>query len=156
MSEVSSARTSASIVSGYFNPLHLGHLALMEAAQEITGYLIVIVNNDAQQIAKKGRAITPQDQRATLVRALRVVDDAIISIDEDNSVTRTLASIRDRHRDWDLYFCNGGDRFDPDAIPSNEAERCRELGIHMRFGIGGTEKIDSSSRLLSVMSQSDD
>ena len=60
MSEVSSARTSASIVSGYFNPLHLGHLALMEAAQEITGYLIVIVNNDAQQIAKKGRAIAPK------------------------------------------------------------------------------------------------
>ena len=155
MTEPSSKRKASSIVSGYFNPLHLGHLALMETARGLTGHLIVIVNNDLQQMSKKGRTITPEDQRLALVKALRVVDEAMVSIDGDDSVTRTLTSIRAQHPDWDLFFCNGGDRVDPDAIPGNEAEVCRSLGIHMRFGVGGTEKIDSSSRLLAAIAEND-
>lgn len=140
-----------SIVSGYFNPLHVGHLALMESARDITGRLIVIVNNDIQQVAKKGKAITPEDQRLLLVKAMRVVDEAIVSLDNDNSVTKTLTAIRLSHPSAPLYFCNGGDRADPEGIPANEAGICRELNIEMRFGVGGTEKLDSSSRLLSAM-----
>lgn len=142
----------ASIVSGYFNPMHVGHLAMMEAAQEITGYLIVIVNNDDQQVMKKGKVITEQEPRLRIVRALRIVDEALIAVDDDNSVSASLAAIRDSHPDWELIFCNGGDRVDPDALPSKEAALCAELGIEMRFGVGGNEKMDSSTRILSAMS----
>lgn len=144
--------TKYSIVSGYFNPLHLGHLKLMQAARALSSRLIVIVNNDFQQVAKKGLVITPADQRLTIVQALRVVDEALISLDDDDSVTATLTHIRRTYPQADLQFCNGGDRFEPSAIPGNEAQVCRDLGITMHFGIGGEEKLDSSSRLLSAMS----
>lgn len=137
-----------SIVSGYFSPLHVGHLVLMEAARELTGHLIVVVNNDVQQAVKKGRVITPEDQRLRVVRALRIVDEAFVSVDLDASVTESLRDVRRRYPDAELHFCNGGDRRDIGLVPENEARGCAEAGITMHFGIGGTNKLDSSSRML--------
>ena len=76
----------SSIVSGYFNPLHVGHLDMMEAARSLTGYLVVIVNNDAQQMLKKGKIIQSLDDRLRIVRALRVADDGIGAVDQDATV----------------------------------------------------------------------
>jgi cytidyltransferase-like protein len=135
-----------SIVSGYFNPLHVGHLRMMEAAAEMADRLIVIVNNDRQQMLKKGRIITPLDDRLEIVRALRIVDEAVPAIDEDATVKLTLASLRDRYPSTALTFANGGgDRSTPSAIA--EAEVCKALGIDLRLGVGGREKADSSSRI---------
>ncbi|MDO5503454.1 MAG: adenylyltransferase/cytidyltransferase family protein [Actinomycetia bacterium] len=142
----------AAIVSGYFNPLHIGHLQMMEAAHELgDGYLIVIVNNDAQQEMKKGKVIFDEATRLRLVAALRVVGDAFVAVDEDGSVTASLRKVRADYPDTALVFCNGGDRRDPDAMPTNESAVCAELGIEMAFGVGGEDKADSSSRVLEAL-----
>ncbi|MGH3169816.1 MAG: adenylyltransferase/cytidyltransferase family protein [Trebonia sp.] len=140
----------ASIVSGYFNPVHVGHLRMMEAARAMTGRLIVIVNNDAQQTLKKGRVILPLDDRIEVVRALRVTDEAVAAVDDDPTVKRTLRLIRERHPGTALIFANGGD--DRSGVSQiSETEVCRELGIELRFGVGGDEKADSSSRIIAAL-----
>jgi cytidyltransferase-like protein len=140
----------SSIVSGYFNPLHVGHLRMMEAARRLTGRLIVIVNNDPQQMLKKGRIVIPLDDRLEIVRALRVTDEAIASIDEDATVKGTLRAIRKKYPEAELIFANGGDRSSASRI--SEADVCEELGIALRFGVGGEEKADSSTRIIAAMS----
>src|ERR1700728_804756 len=132
-----SAMLRISIVSGYFNPLHVGHMRMMEAAAEMADHLIVIVNNDEQQMMKKGRIITSLDDRLEVVRALRIVD-------EDATVKQTLASIRERYPAASVTFANGGDRSTTSVVA--EAEVCEALGIALQLGVGGTEKADSSSR----------
>jgi cytidyltransferase-like protein len=134
-----------SIVSGYFNPIHVGHIRMMEAAAEMADHLIVIVNNDEQQVMKKGRIITGLDDRLEIVRALRIVDEAVAAIDDDATVKQTLASIRERYPSAALTFANGGDRSSTSVIA--EAELCEKLGIDIQLGVGGTEKADSSSRI---------
>ena len=139
----------ASIVSGYFNPLHQGHLDLFEAAQARSGYLIVIVNNDRQQILKKGRVIQTEEIRARIVRALRVVDDVYIAVEDGPGIDGSFDLIRSEYPDTELEFCNGGDRRNVDELPANEVEAGARNNIAMLYGIGGTDKADSSSRILS-------
>jgi len=149
---MSGDKRRASIVSGYFNPLHVGHLRMMEAARALTGHLIVIVNNDEQQILKKGRIILPLADRLEIVRALRVTDDAIASVDDDSTVKRTLRAIRECYPHTELVFANGGnDRSNTTEI--SESEVCAELGIELRFGVGGEEKADSSTRIIAALTE---
>lgn len=144
----------ASIVSGYFGPLHQGHLDMFEAARERTGYLIVIVNNDAQQTLKKGRVIQHDVVRARIVGALRAVDDVIVAVDDGPSIARSLDAVRGAYPDTELEFCNGGDRKDIDSLPADEVESAQRNRISMHYGIGGYEKADSSTRLLAAMNES--
>jgi glycerol-3-phosphate cytidylyltransferase/D-beta-D-heptose 7-phosphate kinase/D-beta-D-heptose 1-phosphate adenosyltransferase len=118
---------------------------MMEAAAETADHLIVIVNNDEQQMMKKGRIITSLDDRLEVVRALRIVDEAVAALDEDATVKQTLASIRERYPAASVTFANGGDRSTTSAVA--EAEVCEALGIALQLGVGGTEKADSSSRI---------
>jgi cytidyltransferase-like protein len=142
----------ASIVSGYFNPLHHGHLDLFEAAAARSGYLIVIVNNDEQQVLKKGRVIQEQDVRARIVRALRVVDDVFVSVDNGPGLDRTFDEIRSAYPDTVLEFCNGGDRRpDGDQLPTDELVAAQRNDITLHYGIGGTNKADSSTRILAEL-----
>ena len=142
-----SARRVA-IVSGYFNPLHIGHLDMMEAARALADALMVIVNNDVQQQAKKGKVITTETDRLRVVEALRVTDAAMVAVDEDGSVAASLELIHSTYPGLELTFCNGGDR-DPAAVPIPTAEGavCERLGIQMAWGVGGDTKADSSSRI---------
>ncbi|WP_037316628.1 adenylyltransferase/cytidyltransferase family protein [Amycolatopsis orientalis] len=141
----------ASIVSGYFNPLHQGHLDLFEDAQARSGYLIVIVNNDHQQVLKKGRVIQTEDIRARIVRALRVVDDVYIAVEQGPGIDKSFDLIREAYPDTELEFCNGGDRRSVDDVPADEIEASARNGISLHYGIGGTDKADSSTRILSDM-----
>lgn len=138
------------IVSGFFNPLHGGHLDLIEAAKAMGDYLIVIVNNDIHQMTKKGKIILDEKNRARLMAALRPVDEVIIGIDPEHPKwpsTKTIEMIADKYPNDELIFCNGGDRVDPDGLPGPEAEMCRKKGIKMVFGVGGDKKADSSTRI---------
>lgn len=137
-------RPVAVIVSGYFSPLHVGHLDMIETAATLGDKLVVIVNNNDQQMAKKGKVILDQTDRLRLVGALRVVDEAIIAVDRDRTVSASLQVIAERHPDHDLVFANGGDR-KPEFVP--EAEVCDRFGIRMQFGVGGDDKADSSTRI---------
>jgi glycerol-3-phosphate cytidylyltransferase/D-beta-D-heptose 7-phosphate kinase/D-beta-D-heptose 1-phosphate adenosyltransferase len=133
------------IVSGFFNPLHGGHLDMIEAAGKLGDRLVVIVNNDKQQVLKKDKVILTEENRARLIGALRAVDEVMIAIDEDPTVIRTLQSIADRYSGDELIFANGGDRDSEKEIP--EAEVCHVNNIHLLFGVGGIQKADSSTRI---------
>jgi len=138
------------IVSGYFNPLHGGHLDMVEAARKLGDYLIVVVNNDQAQMLKKGKVILDEQNRMRLMRALRDVDEVVLSVDEDLGQSQTLRKIRSMYPDDELVFANGGDR-DPSqhGLPDNETQACLDCNITTVFGVGSheVEKRDSSSRI---------
>jgi glycerol-3-phosphate cytidylyltransferase/D-beta-D-heptose 7-phosphate kinase/D-beta-D-heptose 1-phosphate adenosyltransferase len=141
----------ASIVSGYFSPLHQGHLDLFEAARHRTGYLIVIVNNDAQQVMKKGRIIQPEGARKRIVASLRVVDHVYLAVETGRGIDGTFDQIRGDYPNTILEFCNGGDRASIADLPEEEINSARRNDIQLLYGIGGTEKADSSSRILAEL-----
>lgn len=133
------------IVSGFFNPLHGGHLDMIEAAAKMGDRLIVVVNNDKQQVEKKGKVILVETNRARLLRALRVVDEVVISIDNDMTVIKTLEFLASQYPEDELVFANGGDRDSTKVVP--ETDVCQENDIEMIFGVGGNNKADSSTRI---------
>lgn len=132
------------IVSGYFNPLHIGHLELFEKAKAKGDQLWVIVNSDLQRKLKGSKYFMKQEERLTIIRAIGIVDKAIISIDEDKTQCATLSDIARKFRNkYYLYFANGGDQYN-DFCP--EKEVCNKYGIALIDGLG--DKIQSSSWLL--------
>ena len=133
------------IESGYFNPLHGGHLDMIEAGKKLGDKLIVIVNNDKQQLLKKGKIILTEDNRARVMVALRDIDEVVVSIDDDPTVIKTLEMIAQKYPNDELIFANGGDRSSAKVVP--ETEVCEKYGIEMLFGIGGESKADSSTRI---------
>ena len=126
-------------VSGYFDPIHVGHLEYFKNAKKLGDKLLVIVNNDEQATLKKGKPFMPVDERIILINELECVDIVVKSIDTDRAVCQTLATLEPKP----TYFCNGGDQFN-DIIP--EAEICNQRGIILSDGLG--EKIQSSSWLI--------
>lgn len=134
----------AVIVSGYFNPLHKGHLELFEKAKELGDILIVIVNNDKQRELKGSKFFQDEEERIRIIRALKVVDMAWLSIDEDRTQNKTLRLMVDKfYGAVDLAFANGGDQ-NNNTIP--EKAICDQFNIELIDGLG--EKIQSSSWLL--------
>jgi len=136
----------AVVVSGYFNPLHLGHLELFEKAKEAGDMLIVIVNSDLQRKIKGSKEFQSEEERLAIVRALRDVDMAYLSIDQDGTQIKTLEMLYTRYvleGGLTLAIANGGDQ-NNDTIP--ERTICEGLGIELIDGLG--DKIQSSSWLL--------
>lgn len=133
------------IVSGFFNPLHGGHLDMVEGAAKMGDRLVVIVNNDVQQVLKKDKVILSEENRARVLGALRDVDEVVIAIDQDPPVIQTLEQIALKYPNDELVFANGGDRDSEKAIP--EGDVCRQYNIQMVFGVGGNDKADSSTRI---------
>lgn len=135
------------ITSGYFNPLHMGHIKMLQDAKRIGDRVVVIVNNDVQQMMKKGKIIMPEQDRLTIVRSLKYVDDAWLAIDKDRTVCQTLLMIinHSMYSGNNFIFANGGDRDDSKKVP--EADICERAGIKMVFDCGGTDKYDSSTRI---------
>ena len=122
----------------------LGHLDMIEAAAAMGDKLIVIVNNDKQQLLKKGKIILDESNRLRLMRALKGVDQVILSIDEDPSIIKSLEMVAGQYPGDELIFANGGDRDTEKAIP--EADVCKKYNIQMRFD-AGKGKPDSSTRI---------
>ena len=135
------------IVSGYFGPIHVGHLDMIEAGAAAGDELFVIVNNNLQQEMKKGKVIIDEADRLRIVEALRVVDHAMIAVDQDGTVCASIEAIAEKFPDHKITFGNGGDdRKNNDEVP--ETEVCNRYNIDMVFGMGGLNKADSSSRLI--------
>ena len=133
------------IVSGYFNPLHKGHLELFRKAREYSDdFLIVIVNSDLQRELKGSKEFQDEKERLEIINSIKYVGEARISIDTDKTQRETLRQLHKEYgKIWDLHFANGGDQSN-ESIP--EAEVCNELGIKLIEGLG--DKIQSSSWLL--------
>tara|TARA_E500000178_G_scaffold347197_2_gene400074 strand:- start:350 stop:772 length:423 start_codon:yes stop_codon:yes gene_type:complete len=126
-------------VSGYFDPIHVGHLEYFKKSKQLGDKLMVIVNNDDQAVLKKGKAFMPADERIKLIEEFKCVDIVVKSIDTDRTVCKTLSFVEPKPD----YFCNGGDQFN-NIIP--EASICNERGIQLIDGLG--DKIQSSSWLI--------
>jgi len=134
----------AVIVSGYFNPLHKGHLELFRKAKEVGDLLIVIVNNDLQRELKGSKFFQDQDERIEIIRELNMVDMAWISIDKDSTQNETLKLMVNKfYGSMKLAFANGGDQTN-DTIP--EKDICNQFNIELIDGLG--DKVQSSSWLL--------
>ena len=137
-------KPKAIIVSGYFNPLHKGHIEYFHLAKAEGDKLFVIVNNDHQRELKGSVKFMLEDERILLVKELEVVDQVVLSIDKNINVCATLEKIyQDFSKLFELFFANGGDQ-NNESIP--EVGTCHKLGIGLLDGLG--DKIQSSSWLL--------
>ena len=137
-------KNKAIIVSGYFNPIHKGHLEYINSAKALADRLFVIVNNDYQRTLKGSKEFQDEEERMIIVSNIKAVDQAVLSIDKDRTVCETLRKIAEEFgEEYDLAFANGGDQ-DNESIP--ESPVCEEVGIVLIDGLG--DKIQSSSWLL--------
>jgi cytidyltransferase-like protein len=138
------SKQKAIIVSGYFNPLHKGHIEYINTAKSLVDTLFVVVNNDQQRALKGSKEFQEETERLFIVSNLKAVDHALLSIDSDRTVCATIAKIAKTYGEtYTLAFANGGDQNNR-SIP--EAPICEKLGIALIDGLG--EKIQSSSWLL--------
>ena len=128
--------------SGYFDPLHHGHVEYLKKAKELGDHLIVIINNDAQTLKKKGYVFMPHEEKAKIISELKDVDEVFISIDQDGSVCKSLEHIKPH------IFAKGGDRYSYE-IP--ETPICKQHNITIVDGLGA--KIQSSSELVAKAKQ---
>ena len=137
-------KPKAIIVSGYFNPLHKGHLEPFQKAKALGDQLWVIVNSDLQRALKGSKEFMDENERLTIVSAIKHVDKALVSIDKDKTQCATLEHLGDKFgANFELYFANGGDQ-NNESIP--EVPVCKLRGIGLLDGLG--DKIQSSSWLL--------
>ena len=123
-------------VSGYFDPIHVGHLEYLKLSKQLGDKLVVIVNNNYQCVLKKGKPFMDEKDRVEIVKSLKMVDEVFLSIDTDKSVCASLEAIKPD------IFANGGDR-STDEVP--ESIICKKYNIQMSDGLG--DKIRSSSDL---------
>lgn len=136
------------VISGYFNPIHTGHLDYINAASDMGDKLVVIVNNDKQVSIKGSTPFMEEVQRMRIVNSIKGVNKTVLSIDIDGAVTETLKLIYDEYSvDYffdSMVFANGGDRTKGN---SPEEEYCNWRGIRTAYNVGG-KKTQSSSELL--------
>ena len=134
------------IASGYFNPIHKGHIEYLNRSKSIGDFLFVIVNNDYQRLMKGSKEFMNEDERLLVVSNIKSVDEAMVSIDENSRlVEKSIEFIYNQigSKFNKIIFTNGGDQT---AQTIGEREICEKLGIELVFGLG--DKIQSSSFLL--------
>jgi cytidyltransferase-like protein len=137
-------KKKAIIVSGYFNPIHKGHIEYFNNAKAKGDKLIVIVNSDYQRVLKGSKEFQKEDERVFIVSNIKSVDQVFLSIDQDRTVCMTIKHVYNQlSSEYDIAFANGGDQNNY-SIP--EVPICKDLGIELIDGLG--DKIQSSSWLL--------
>ena len=135
---------TAIIVSGYFNPIHKGHIEYFQKAKNIADMLFVIVNSDYQRELKGSKPFQDESERLIIVNNIKAVDKVFLSIDKNRTVCNTIEKIFNEFgSEFELYFANGGDQ-NNNTIP--EKDICIKLGVKLVDGLG--DKIQSSSWLL--------
>lgn len=135
-------------ISGYFNPIHSGHIDYINSAKSLGDILVVVINNDYQVELKGSKPFQDEQERLKIISNIKDVGLAFLSVDNDPSVCNSLRLIFSKYRNdpffEEMIFCNGGDRKEggvPEDILTDE------LGIRMVYNVGG-EKVQSSSELL--------
>lgn len=138
------------ITSGFFNPLHVGHINLIREAKELGDFLVVIVNNDDQVKLKGSTPFMSEKERTEIIKSLKYVDDVFLSIDafadgKEVPIPKSLEKVAKKYK-GKLFFAKGGDR-NINNIPKHEKEVCKRYNIEVVNNVGGN-KVQSSSWLL--------
>jgi len=133
------------IVSGGFDPVHVGHLRMFKDASKLANKVIILLNNDDWLIKKKGKPFMNQKQRKEILKEFKSITDVIIQKSSEKSSSLAIEEFALKNKNKKICYCNGGDRSDIENIL--EASICKEFNIDLEFGVGGESKIESSSQL---------
>lgn len=132
------------IVTGGFDPLHSGHIEYFKAAKSLGQYLIVGVNSDEWLTRKKGKPFMDLHERVKIIEMLQVVDEVIIFNDNDNTAIDAINKVKNYWgNNHNIIFANGGDR-----TKHNIPEMLSHSDVNYVFGVGGENKVNSSSWIL--------
>tara|TARA_B100000214_G_C23967146_1_gene628311 strand:- start:574 stop:1353 length:780 start_codon:yes stop_codon:yes gene_type:complete len=134
------------LLSGGFDPVHVGHLAMIKEANEIAEEVVILLNSDKWLKRKKGKPFMVESQRAQILEEFESVSRVIIQTDDDDdSSNNAITSFAKNNPKKTICYCNGGDRSNEKKI--REATVCKENNVDLIFGIGGVHKLESSSNL---------
>lgn len=133
------------LVSGGFDPVHVGHLRMFQGAQNLSDKVILLLNNDEWLIKKKGKPFMNQDQRKEILDQFISISEVIIQTYSDKSSSEAIKDFVKNNPNKTICYCNGGDRSNIKKIL--EADVCKKLGVVLEFGVGGDKKVESSSQL---------
>ena len=133
------------LVSGGFDPVHVGHLRMFQSAQSLSDKVVLLLNNDEWLIKKKGKPFMNQDKRKEILNEFISISEVIIQTQSDNSSSEAIKDFVKNNPNKTICYCNGGDRSNIKNIL--EADICKKLGVILEFGVGGDEKVESSSQL---------
>ena len=135
------------LLSGGFDPVHIGHLAMIKEASNLAKEVIILLNSDNWLTRKKGKPFMVESQRALILQEFRNVAKVIIqNNDDDDSSNNAIIDFHKNNPKKRICYCNGGDRSQENKI--RESKVCKNLGINLEFGIGGIHKLESSSNLI--------
>jgi cytidyltransferase-like protein len=133
------------LVSGGFDPVHVGHLRMFKDAQLLSNNVVILLNNDEWLIKKKGKPFMNQNQRKEILDEFKGIFEVIIQTSSEKSSNSAIEEFVRNNPNKSICYCNGGDRSNVKDI--RETDICKKLGVDLEFGVGGKEKIESSSQL---------
>ena len=133
------------LVSGGFDPVHIGHLRMFRDAARLSNKVILLLNNDEWLIKKKGKPFMNENQRKEILEEFTSITEVIIQSSSEKSSSRAIEEFVINNPYKSICYCNGGDRSNIENI--REAKVCKRLGVNLEFGVGGEDKVESSSQL---------
>ena len=142
------------MVSGGFDPVHIGHVRLFEEAKKLGDELVVVINNDNWKRKKRRHVFMPDQERKEIIEAFACVDRVVITGHPKNPIgPKEMSVYKELFKIRPHIFANGGDRNEedaknPDSSLYYDVDTCKKLGIEMVFNIGHGGKVRSSSELL--------
>ena len=139
------------LVSGGFDPIHSGHINLIEDASKY-GDVVVLLNSDTWLIQKKGKEFLPYKERKIILSALKYVIDVVSFDDSDKTCVDGIKKAIEKYPNQKIKFANGGDR-SQNTSPSHEKSYCEQNKVEVLWGIGGNNKANSSSWILKQWQQ---
>ena len=133
------------LVSGGFDPVHVGHLRMFKDAAILATKVVVLLNNDEWLTKKKGKPFMNENQRKEILNEFGSIHEVIIQKSNEKSSSKAIKNFVEKNSKAKICYCNGGDRSNIKNIL--ESTICKKLNVSLEFGVGGNEKIESSSKL---------
>ncbi len=134
------------IIAGGFDPVHNGHVRMINDAAQYCDFLIIILHTDEFLKRTKGFCFMDFSARKEIVESIRYIDRVVEAEDDDDTVSKSLRSLFEEYKENLRVFMNGANIYSISNAP--EFDTCKELGLDMLFGVGGSGKVNSSLKLV--------